>query len=206
MVPPNKPIRLALIGLSASATGTGWATQAHLPYLLKSPEKYTITALLNSSVGNARKAISAYNLPSSTKAYGNPDDLANDPDIDMVVANTRVDKHAAVLLPSLKAGKVGFCEWPLDKNARVAEEMVEAAREGGAKTITGLQARFSPVVQRVREIIAAGRIGKVLSSTVVASAGNAGAEDGVKIEYFTDRSVGGNILSIHFGHCELGLV
>src|ERR1700712_4315373 len=103
-------IRVGIIGLSAAATGTNWAATAHLPFLLKSPH-YTITALCNSSVEAAKKAIVAYELPDTTKAYGNPEDIANDPEVDLVVANTRVDKHAEVLLASLKRGKDVFSEW-----------------------------------------------------------------------------------------------
>jgi predicted dehydrogenase len=193
------PIRVGLIGLSASATGTGWAASAHLPYLSKSPH-YTVTALCNSSVENAKKAIEAYKLPAETKAYGSPEDLANDPDIDLVVANVRVDSHAKVLLPSLKAGKNVFCEWPLDRNAAVAAEMLEAAKVGGGKAFLGLQARQSPVVRKIKDIIDSGRIGKVLSSDFIGSASNGGGEEGKTVSYFTDRSVGGNMFTIAFGH------
>lgn len=192
-------IRVGLIGLSAAATGTGWASFAHLPYLTKSPY-YKITALLNSSVENAQKAIKAYDLPSDTKAYGVPEDLANDSNVDLVVVSTRVDKHSLAVLASVKAGKDVFVEWPLDRNLEVATELVEAAKKGGGKTIVGLQGRQSPVVQGVKKIIADGKIGKPLSSSLVAAASNAGATEGSGVDYFVDRSVGGNILTIHFGH------
>ena len=74
------PIRVGLIGLSARAK-TGWASIAHLPYLKASNGKYVITALCNSSVSAAQAAIEAYNLPASTKAYGSPEDLANDQEV-----------------------------------------------------------------------------------------------------------------------------
>lgn len=75
------PIRVGMIGLSARAK-TSWASTAHLPYLLQAPEgKYIIIALCNSSVSAAQAAIEAYSLPASTKAYGNPDDLAHDQEV-----------------------------------------------------------------------------------------------------------------------------
>ena len=72
------PIRVGMIGLSAK---TGWASNAHLPYLKASNGKYVITALCNSSVSAAQAAIEAYDLPTSTKAYGSPEDLANDREV-----------------------------------------------------------------------------------------------------------------------------
>ena len=74
------PIRVGIIGLSKAAK-TSWASRAHFPYLTASDGKYEISALCNSSKESAQKAIEAYNLPSSTKAYGDPQDLANDPDV-----------------------------------------------------------------------------------------------------------------------------
>jgi len=195
------PIRVGLIGLSASATGTGWAATAHLPYLLKSPQ-FTISALCNSTVDAAKKAIEAYKLPASTKAYGSPSELAKDPDIDLVVASTRVDKHAEVLLPSLKAGKDVFCEWPLDRNEKVAREMLVAAKEGGGKAFVGLQGRQSPVVKTVKTLIESGKIGKVLSSSVTAATFNGGGEEGSTVRYFVDRAIGGNMFTIAFAHCK----
>ena len=74
------PTRVGIIGLSKSSLSS-WASIAHLPYLAASEGKYEIKALCNSSVEAAKKAIEAYGLPSSTKAYGDPQDLANDPEV-----------------------------------------------------------------------------------------------------------------------------
>jgi predicted dehydrogenase len=199
-------IRVGLIGLSASATGTGWAGVAHLPYLLNTPY-FKITALLNSSIENSKKAIQAYNLPAETKAYDKPEDLASDPEVDLVVANVRVDRHAQVLLPSIMAGKDVYCEWPLDKNGEVARSMAEAAKVSGGRTIVGLQARFSPTVQKVKQLVESGRIGRPLSSTIIGAAGSGGLAEPANVEYTVNRKIGGNILSIHFGHstCSISL-
>ena len=74
------PIRIGIIGLSGDAK-TAWASTAHLPYLRASSEAFAITALCNTSISSAKKAIELYGLPPSTKAYGSPDDLANDDEV-----------------------------------------------------------------------------------------------------------------------------
>ena len=74
------PVRVGLIGLSARAK-TSWASLAHLPYLQASDGKFQIVALCNSSISAARSAIDAYQLPTSTKAYNDPNDLANDTEV-----------------------------------------------------------------------------------------------------------------------------
>ncbi|KAI1080121.1 hypothetical protein F5B20DRAFT_114877 [Whalleya microplaca] len=196
------PIRTAIVGLSTSAV-TNWASTAHLPYLL-SPDgkaKYEIIALCNSSVESAKHAIEAYKLPPETRAYGSPADLAADPDVQFVVCSVRVDKHYETIFPSVQQGKDVFVEWPLAENAIRAGELTALAREKGGKTLVGLQGWFAPAVIKIREIIANGRIGKVLSSEVLGFGGTNHRDLlPVGLKYFTDRKVGGNPFTIGFGH------
>ncbi|KAK9776586.1 hypothetical protein SCAR479_06631 [Seiridium cardinale] len=198
------PMRTAIIGLSSNAV-TNWASQAHLPYLL-SPEgrsKFEIIALCNSSVGAAKKAVRAFDLPPETRTYGSPEDLAADPDVQLVVVSTRVDKHYETALPNLKTGKSVYVEWPLAENLARAEELAQLAKEKGVKTVVGLQGRFTPPLIKLRELIASGRIGKVLSSKVSAFGGAMHRENLTNgMRYFTDRKVGGNFLTIGFGHSK----
>ncbi|XXG99623.1 hypothetical protein Hte_005964 [Hypoxylon texense] len=196
------PIRTAIIGLSSS-TPSNWARYAHLPYLL-SPEgkaKFQIVALCNSSVDTARRAIEFFELPAGTRAYGDPQALAADPDVQLVVCATRVDKHHETVLPSVRRGKAAFVEWPLAQDAALAGELAAVAREKGARTVVGLQGWYAPAVVTVRDLVRSGRIGKVLSSEVRGAGGtNDRTIIPASIKYFADRKVGGNLFTIGFGH------
>ncbi|KAH8896693.1 NAD(P)-binding protein [Thozetella sp. PMI_491] len=195
-------IRVGLIGLSASAA-TSWAANAHLPYLLseRGRERYRIVALCNSSVDAAKKAIAAFNLAPETRAYGDPADLAADEDVDLVVCNTRVDKHYETVRPSVAAGKAVFSEWPLAQDAAHARELAELAKKTGARTVVGLQGRIGPVANEIRDLLEVGRIGKVLSSEFRASGGlNNRNKAPEALSYFFDRAVGGNVFTIGFAH------
>jgi predicted dehydrogenase len=192
------PIRLGLIGLSK----TGWARNAHVPYILANPSKYQIVAIQNTSVASAQTAIAELNLPATTKAYGAPEDLANDPDVDLVVVSVRVDRHFAATKPLLEAGKNVLVEFPLGRNLAEARELVELRTKHGVQVaVTGLQGRQALVVRKLRELLEGGRIGKVLSSTFV------GQQDGVggptmsqSVEFATSREIGANLLAVGFGH------
>ncbi|KAI9722729.1 MAG: hypothetical protein M1812_001660 [Candelaria pacifica] len=190
------PIRVALIGLSP----TGWASSAHIPYLTNNTS-YELTAVCNTSVSSAETAIKHHNLPTSTKAYGSAQELAADASkYDLVVCTIRVDRHYDAIKPLIQAGKDVFVEWPLAHNLAQAEELRDLAREKGVKTMVGLQGRRGPPVQTVKGILESGRIGKVLSSTLVADAYNGGAVEMQGARIMLDREIGGNILTIHFGH------
>ncbi|KAL3417618.1 oxidoreductase family protein [Phlyctema vagabunda] len=188
------PIRVGFIGLSKS----GWALNAHLPYL-KASDKFEIVAIQNSSVESAQEAIETHGLPASTKAYGDPQDLANDPNVDLVVCSVRVDRHKATIVPSLKAGKDVYVEWPLGKSLADAEEIL-SFKNPSAKGVVGLQARQAPIIAKIKDVIAKGTIGDVLSSTWVAAAGNGGATTNENYAYLGDKKVGGNLVTIHTGH------
>ncbi|KAI0132034.1 hypothetical protein BJ170DRAFT_228189 [Xylariales sp. AK1849] len=196
------PIRTAVVGLSSNAI-TSWAANAHIPYLLSPAGKsnFQIIALCNSSVDAAKRAIEAYSLAPETRAYGSPEDLAADPNVQLVVCCTRVDKHYETVLPSVRNGKDVYVEWPLAENAAKAQQLASLAREKGGRTAVGLQGWFAPAVVKLRDLVESRRIGKVLSSEVRAAGGTLNRSvlpTGLK--YFTDRKIGGNPFTIGFGH------
>lgn len=138
------PIRVALVGLSSNAA-TSWASSAHLPYLL-SPAgraRFEVVALLNSSTAAAQRAAATYGLPAA-RAYGTPEELAADPDVQLVVVCTRVDNHAPAVLPAIRAGKDVLVEWPLADTLENARELARFAREAGVRAVVGLQVRVWP--------------------------------------------------------------
>lgn len=202
------PIRIALIGLSQSAK-TSWASQGHLPYLLseRGKERYKIVALLNSSEEAAKNAIKAYELPADVKAYGSPHDLAADPDVDLVVCTTRVDVHYDTIKPSVRAGKNVFVEWPLAENVFRATELAEIARKSGSRTLIGLQGRVAPPVLKLKKLVQSGTIGKIVSSDFTAfTPGGGGSSMSEGLAYFLDKKVGGNPITIAFGHSKPSLL
>lgn len=204
MTASSPPLRTALIGLSSSAA-TSWASVAHLPALLseKGRTKFAIKALLNSSTDAAKSAIKTYQLAANTKAYGSPEDLAADPDIDLVICNTRVDKHYETIIPSLRAGKDVFVEWPIAAKKEHIDEIVETAKQSGSRVAVGLQRRWNPIVSKVRELLNGNdaKLGKLLS----VEARQYGATNDREIlppglKYFTQKEIGGNVIVIGVGH------
>jgi predicted dehydrogenase len=128
-------------------------------------------------------------------------EVANDPDIDLVVSCIRVDRHAASLLPSIKAGKDVFTEWPMEANLAKAKAMADAMKQqgGNSRHVVGLQGRYNPLANKLRDMLTSGAIGKVESSFVVAHA-TGGASLPSSVDYFADKKIGGNAFTIVFAH------
>ncbi|KAJ8107524.1 hypothetical protein OPT61_g8809 [Boeremia exigua] len=204
MAATSYPLRTALIGLSSSAA-TSWAAVAHLPGLLSETgkSKFAIKALLNSSVEAAKSAVTTYKLPADTKAYGSPEDLAADSEIDLVICNTRVDKHYETIIPSVRAGKDVFVEWPIAGKREHIDEIVQTAKQSGSRIAVGLQRRWNPIVLKVKELVSGdnAKLGKLLSADVrLFGATNDREILPAGLQYFTEREIGGNVIVIGIGH------
>lgn len=117
------------------------------------------------------------------------------------MVSVRVDRHYKVIKPSLEKGKHAFVEWPLAANLEDAEELAEIAEKSGSKTFVALQGRLAPETQAVKKLVEGGRIGRVISSTVVVDCGGLGGPfEPPGVDYLSRKEVGGNILTIPFIH------
>ena len=105
--------------------------------------------------------------------------------------------------PSIEKGKDVYAEWPLAHDLEHAKELRALAKEKGSRTMVGLQSLMSPVILKVKSLIEQGKIGRVLSSSVVACGGtNDRSTIPASLRYFTDKRVGGNLLTIFIGHSQ----
>ncbi|KAL8763475.1 MAG: hypothetical protein Q9194_007332 [Teloschistes cf. exilis] len=125
--------------------------------------------------------------------------MANDPNIDLVVSSIRVDRHGGSIIPSIKANKDVFVEWPIEANYEKAKELTDLVRQHNVRNVVGLQGGYGAVATKVRSMIDNGDIGKVESSTFIGKARGGGIVS-EHISYFVDRKVGGNLFTIGFGH------
>lgn len=186
---------IGLIGLSAKGS---WASRSHLGYLQKT-SKYKITALQNSSKASANAAAKEYKLQ-NVATYDNPSSIASDSNVDIVAVSVNVPQHYNLIKPALEAGKDVFCEWPLARNLQEAEELVDLAKEKRVRTMVGLQARQNPAVLKAKEIVASGKIGKVLGTTMF---GHGMIFTPTMADFFLygfPVEAGANLVTIPFGH------
>lgn len=94
-------------------------------------------------------------------AHGSYEDLAADPEVDVIYIATPHPMHHANALLALNAGKHVLVEKSFTMNAREAREVTEAAAGKGLVALEAMWTRFLPHMVRIREIIAAGTIGEV---------------------------------------------
>jgi predicted dehydrogenase len=96
-----------------------------------------------------------------TKAYGSYEELAADPDIDIVyVASPHVNHYENSVL-CLSQGKAVLCEKPVAINTHQFKAMTEAAKKNNVFFMEALWTQFIPSFQKCKQLIEEGAIGDV---------------------------------------------
>jgi predicted dehydrogenase len=95
------------------------------------------------------------------KWFAGWEELLADDEVEAVYIATPVYLHARQTLAAAEAGKHVLCEKPMALNAAECAEMIAACAANGVKLGIAYYRRFYPVINRVKEIIASGEIGKI---------------------------------------------
>ncbi|KAG7443996.1 NAD-binding Rossmann fold oxidoreductase [Guyanagaster necrorhizus] len=197
------PIKVGFVGLSKQ----GWASILLAPTLLKNG-KYSLTAVSTSSPESSQASAEKQSEEAGhpvTPYYGSTSKIAADPNVDFVAVSVRSPNHYDALIPVLDAGKDFFIEWPAGRNTKETLEFAEKAHAKGLRSMVGLQGRHSAVVKKVKEIIDSGRIGNILSTSLVGLVPREMGYWGLRINKANaattfDPSAGSSMLDIAIGH------
>lgn len=182
------------VGIVGANIERGFAIAAHIPALAVLPG-FEITAVCTTREASAKQAAAYLGIP---LAFTDAARLAEHPDVDVVAVSVRVPAHRDVVLAALAAGKHVYCEWPLGRNLEEDRELLAAAEEAGARHLVGLQARVSPSVNYVKDLVARGSLGRVVSATMAVTA--ASRPPSAESAFMLDRANGMNPLTITGGH------
>lgn len=185
-------IRVGVVGLSATGS---WAAWGHLP-ALRAVDGFEITAVATSSAESARAAAEAYDV---RHAFASVEELAQCDEVDLVVVAVKVPEHRHLVLEALGANKPVLCEWPLANGVAEAEELV-GATQGREDVFVGFQGTAAPAVRYLRDLVADGFVGEVISTSLLATSGPWGGPVGDSSAYLLDKTNGATLLSIVFGH------
>ena len=188
----TEKIRVGIIGANANY---GWSKRAHLPALLGMPD-FELTAVCTSRPETAEESKAFYG---ARLAFHDYREMANHPEVDLVVVSVSVPAHHGMVAAGLRAGKHVFCEWPLGANTAEAVALSELAREVGVRTLIGLQARGGPALLRLRELVAEGYVGEMLACNMTMFLPGL-LQRGADRAWMADRANGANTLTIATGH------
>jgi 1,5-anhydro-D-fructose reductase (1,5-anhydro-D-mannitol-forming) len=124
---------------------------------------HEIATVLSSDPARGADYASRHEIPESA---ANLDALLETPGIEAVYISTTNEKHHSQAMAAIAAGKHVLCEKPLAMSGAEAAEMVRAAEAKGVVFATNHHLRNAGSHLAIRDLIAEGRIGRVLSVRV----------------------------------------
>jgi len=145
------PIRFAILGFGS------FAERAIAP-ALRATRGAELVAIQKRSVDQAREKALEHRIP---LFFDSADEAVAHPYVDAVFIVSANGAHRAETIAAAQAGKHVLVEKPMALNVREAEEMIAACARHKVTLMVGHMIRFSPLVNRMREIIASGALGRV---------------------------------------------
>jgi len=96
------------------------------------------------------------------KAYTTPADLLNDPEVEAVYIATPANVHHDQIAAAAALGKHVLCEKPLTLTTEQTESAIKACQDNGVFLQEGYMMKFHGAHAKIRELIAAGELGKIV--------------------------------------------
>lgn len=144
-------MNIGIIG-AGSIAGTMARTVAAMP------EQAQIYAIASRSLEKAQKFAAEYNIP---KAYGDYEEMLENPSVDLVYIATPHSQHYQNMKLCLKHRKAVLCEKSFTRNAYEAEEILKEAEEKKVLVTEAIWTRYMPSRKIIMDEIASGIIGEV---------------------------------------------
>ena len=129
---------VALVGLG------NYSTDQLGPALQKTKNCY-LAGIVTGTPAKERTWANKYNIPQKNiYNYQNFDNIASNPDIDIVYVVLPVSMHKEFTIRAARAGKHVISEKPMAISVADCEEMISACRNAGKKLSIGYRLRFDP--------------------------------------------------------------
>ncbi len=143
--------------LRFAVLGAGRIGRIHAGNLAHRIPGAQLTALCDVIPENLAAAAAGLAVP---KTFSDYREVLRDPEVDAVVICTPTNTHSQVILDAAAAGKQIFCEKPIDLSIGKIQAINEEVRRRGVRLMVGFNRRFDPTFEKVRELVAAGKVGE----------------------------------------------
>jgi len=143
----------------AAVHGAGWVSTQHAKAYMNNPHT-KIVAISSRKEESAKKLADMYNLKDA-KIYTDYDKLLEDPNVDIVSVCTPQHLHSEEVVKAAEAKKHVVIEKPVAISLEQLKAMRDAVRKSRVKTIVSVIARWNPIVQTIKSLLADDVFGKV---------------------------------------------
>lgn len=134
----------------------------HALALMKRTGHYGIAAVSDPLEARRQKAEQEFGCD----AYPDHAALLARKDLDLIVNAAPSHLHVPISLECLENGHNVLCEKPLARSAADVDRLIEATVRTGNVLAIFQQARFSPGFEKIREVVASGKLGRVVQASI----------------------------------------
>lgn len=127
---------------------------------MRKASRCEVVAIASRDGARARQVAAELAIPTANDSY---EALLADPGVDAVYIPLPNHLHARWTLAAAAAGKHVVCEKPLAMTSGQALEMIDACRSAGVVLMEAFMYRLHPTWTAVREMVASGRIGRLVA-------------------------------------------
>lgn len=181
--PKKEKLGIALVGL-------GYYSTDLLAPALQMTEKCYLAGIVTGTPAKAETWKKKYNIPDKNiYNYQNFDQIANNPDIDVVYVVLPPSMHLEYTVRAAKAGKHVFCEKPMAMNVAECEAMIKACNDNKVNLAIGYRCQHDPNVQAYMKVGKEKPFGKI---KMINSA--AGYFDGRTTHWKQSKALGGGCM------------
>jgi predicted dehydrogenase len=146
-----------VIPLKVAVVGAGyWG-----PNLVRNFQNHLGSELLWVCDIDKSRAAQAVGRYSTVRITDELDDVLDDPDVEALAVATPAATHCKIALNALEAGKHLLVEKPLASSVAEGEAIVELAEERGLTVMCDHTYCYTPVVQKIRDLVATGTLGDI---------------------------------------------
>ncbi|XP_074660067.1 trans-1,2-dihydrobenzene-1,2-diol dehydrogenase-like [Tubulanus polymorphus] len=148
------PLRWGLAGAGAIAHDFVSAIELHAP----DEKKLMVQAVAARDLQRAKTFAENHGI---AQAYGCYQEIADDPNIDIIYVNNITNHHYEVCMQMLKAGKHVLCEKPLTMDIEQTKEILAYAKQQKKFLMEAVWSRFTPGYEQLRAELSRNAIGDV---------------------------------------------
>ena len=181
--PRKERLGVALVGLGY------YSTDLLAPALQQTKHCY-LAGIVTGSPQKAESWKREYNIPEKNiYNYSNFDQVASNPDIDVVYVVLPPSMHHEYTIRAARAGKHVWCEKPMALTEQECREMIEACQKANRSLTIGYRLQHEPNTAEWRRIVKEGSLGKVKSLSCAA-----GYREGRTDHWKQKKEMGGGAL------------
>lgn len=176
--------------LGVALVGLGYYSTDLLAPALQQTKNCYLAGIVTGTPSKAESWKQKYSIPEKNiYNYGNFDQIANNPEIDVVYVVLPPSMHMEYTVRAAKAGKHVWCEKPMAMNEKECAAMIDACRKNKKSLAIGYRLHHEPNTQEYRRIIKQKLLGNVKQVDCAA-----GYRDNRTDHWKQKREMGGGVL------------